>query len=119
MGSSQAGGFFRLHKAAIGPKDGVIPIHKSYRQLLTVVCCLFALVAFAAPASAQGTGSSVTQDQYADPGAQFGAGGSNPSTSVGSLPFTGLDLGLMAFAAAGLVAGGVLIRKRSSADEGA
>jgi hypothetical protein len=66
----------------------------------------------------------VTQDQYGDKTEVIGGGGGNlddpgdpsatsdPST-VGSLPFTGLDLGLMAAAAAGLVAAGIVLRRRS------
>ena len=95
----------------------------SFRQaLLAVVGALVVSLALAVPASGQQT--SVTDDQYADTVVQVGQGGNDPSdpsasdpSSVGSLPFTGLDLGLMAAAAAGLVAGGIVLRRRS-ADSG-
>ena len=83
---------------------------------------LVALV-LATPAAAQN--SPVTDEQYGDKAEQLGGGNigdpGDPSASdpgnVGSLPFTGLDLGLMAAAAAGLVAGGIVLRRRSTAEE--
>jgi hypothetical protein len=92
----------------------------SLRQVLTAGCVLAAAFVLAAPAAAQQT---PTQAQYADTVVQVGQGGGGdaggPSadepSNVGSLPFTGLDLALMGVAATALVAGGLVIRRRSHA----
>ena len=94
-----------------------------FRQVIAAGCVLAVAFALAAPAGAQQ--SAVTDEQYGDTVVQVGQGGQggdnpgDPSASdpsnVGSLPFTGLDLGLMAVAASGLVAGGIVLRRRSGA----
>lgn len=109
--------------AARSDLRGVIPL--SLRQVTATICAALTALVLAAPAAAQNT--PVTQEQYGDKAEQFGGGGGSvgdpgdPSASdpgtVGSLPFTGLDLGLMAAAAAGLVAGGVVLRRRSTAED--
>jgi hypothetical protein len=100
-------------------------------RISVVLCSLIAALAFAAPAAAQNDQSSpVTQSQYGDAATQFSGGGDAPSSgdpsdpsassdssAVGSLPFTGLDLALMAAAAGGLVAGGLLMRRRTGSEE--
>jgi hypothetical protein len=86
------------------------------------VAVLAALVALAAPASAIAGSPTPTKAQYA-PGIQgiFGGGGGGgqhgPSTSsssgnVGSLPFTGLDVGVLALIGVGLLASGAVLRRR-------
>ena len=85
------------------------------------------MLAIAAPASAQNCAAPPTDEQYKERTQQFevcaqgGGGTSDPSdpSDPGSLPFTGLDLGLMGAAAVALVGGGVLMRRRASAAEGA
>jgi hypothetical protein len=94
---------------------------------LIVLCALVAALAIAAPASAACVSSSVTQDQYGDDtdrvtacneagAGAAAAGGTADAGSSGSLPFTGLDLGLMGGAAGALLVGGVLIRRRARAE---
>jgi hypothetical protein len=103
---------------------GVIGIRFNYRQILTAACTLIAVLAIAAPASAaKCVGSSVTQDQYAENVDQVkvcdegGTGDPGDPPATGSLPFTGLDLGLMGGAAVALLAGGFLISRRARAEE--
>lgn len=106
----------------------VIPIRFHIRHILGVLCALIAVFAIAAPASAQNC-SSPTESQYGDQAQQLevcaqGGGGSqggsataDPSgTTAGSLPFSGLDLGLMGAAAVALVGSGVVIRRRARAE---
>jgi hypothetical protein len=95
---------------------------KLRQVILGTVGALAVTLVLAVPAVGQQ--SPVTQGQYGEKTDVIGGGGGNlsdpgdpsatsdPST-VGSLPFTGLDLGLMAAAAAGLVGAGILIRRRS------
>lgn len=95
----------------------------SFKQVLVAVGAVVVSLALVAPAVGQQT--PVTQDQYGDKVEVIGGGDGNPGdpgdpsasdpSGVGSLPFTGLDLGLMAAAAAGLVAGGIVLRRRSGA----
>ena len=90
------------------------------------LCALVAALAIAAPASAQNC-STPTDEQYKDQTQQLevcaegGSGTADVSDpgNPGSLPFTGLDVGLMGVAALALVGGGVLVRRRASAREGA
>jgi hypothetical protein len=101
--------------------DGVIHILHVYRQLILGACAVVAALAFAAPASAQDESatSSVTADQYDPSTERFSGGGGEDPSSVGSLPFTGLDLGLMGGAALTLLAGGVVLHRRANpGDEG-
>ena len=80
---------------------------------------LAAALAFSSPASAADEYqiSSVTQDQYGESSDRFAGGGGTPPSTVGSLPFTGLDLALMGAAAVVLVAGGVVVARRTRADQ--
>ena len=108
----------------------MIPIRSHIRSILAGLCALVAVLAIASPASAQNCGSP-TQDQYGEQtqqvqvcpqqgsGAAGGATATSEPSNVGSLPFTGLDLGLMGAAALALVGGGVLIHRRSRVEEGA
>ena len=103
---------------------GVIGIRINYRQILVTACTLIAIFAIAAPASAEKcVGSSVTLDQYGDSVDQLsacnqsGTGDTTDPGSSGSLPFTGLDLGLMVGAAGALLVGGFLISRRARAEE--
>ena len=106
----------------------VIPIRSHIRSILAGLCALVAILAIASPASAQNcVAGSPTQDQYGEQTqqgqvcAQQGSGATATSepSNVGSLPFTGLDLGLMGAAALAVVGGGVLVHRRSRAEEGA
>lgn len=75
------------------------------------------MLATSAPAMAEDCSKSVTVDQYGDHIAQLDSTTCvDASQSDGSLPFTGLDLGLMAGAAGVLLVGGVAIRRRSRAE---
>jgi hypothetical protein len=87
------------------------------KNLAIVALCAMLAALSAAPASAQET-SSVTADQYDESGSQFSSGGGTADPGVGSLPFTGLDLGLMGAAAAALMGVGVLMRRRTASEEG-
>jgi hypothetical protein len=65
----------------------------------------------------------VTADQYDDAAAQAaGAATGDPSATadpgVGSLPFTGLDLALMAVAAGALLGAGLVLRRRGASEAG-
>ena len=83
------------------------------RKITTLLVCFVALLAFAAPAFAQ----TATQDAYGNlAGTQAGpgSGGSVQATSGDStLPFTGLQLGLVAVAGVGLLGVGVALRRGS------
>jgi hypothetical protein len=85
------------------------------RQFSVFVCILVAALAFAVPASAQVC--EPTQDQYGDQ-IQPPEGCNEPDEpTVGGLPFTGLDLGLMTAAAITIVGAGILIRRRAEVEE--
>lgn len=62
----------------------------------------------------------MTLDQYGDRTEQFDPTNCPPSDppATGSLPFTGLDVGLMAGAAGVLLAGGVMLRRRGKVEQG-
>jgi hypothetical protein len=104
---------------------GLIDILHMNRNLILGACALIAALALAALASAANGAarSPVTQEQYADTSEQIGGGKvdptgpSGPTSTVGSLPFTGLDLALMGGAAVTLLAGGVLLRRRANPGE--
>ena len=113
----------------------VIAIRFSVRHVIAALCALVAVLALAAPVSAQEctTESSVTLDQYGEVVDRIeagtctagGGGGGDPAdpgtaTDPGTagLPFTGLDVGLMGVAAVGLVGAGVLLRRRAHGSEG-
>ena len=87
------------------------------RRLIGLVVVVLALVA---PVAAMAT--SPTSDQYETQSQQIAAtgGGGNPSgggsaatssNTIGSLPFTGLDLGVLAFAAVALLGAGLALRR--------
>jgi hypothetical protein len=87
------------------------------RKKVLVVAVMAALLAFAAPAFAQ---SSI--DGYSNEAGQVQGGvQSNGTTPVsaqesgGALPFTGLDLALLAAAGGVLVAGGLAMRRLTRA----
>jgi hypothetical protein len=68
------------------------------------------LSALAVPASA--AAQSPADDQYSS-NLQFVAqGGSGGSGSGGDLPFTGLDVGLLALVATGLLVAGLMLRRQ-------
>jgi hypothetical protein len=96
------------------------------RNLIALaLCVVLATVAAVAPASAQQSqGSPVTEEQYGDSASGFSAstgdpGGTADPGASGSLPFTGLDLGLMAAAALALAGAGFVLRRRTASEEGA
>jgi hypothetical protein len=82
------------------------------RKITMLLACAVAILALAAPAFAQ----NATQDTYEGlAGAQQGGGGGavDDSSSGGSLPFTGLQLVLIAGAGAGLFGAGLAVRRAS------
>ena len=97
------------------------------RFIVVVACSLLATLALAGPAAGE---SPVTKAQYGDSASQFSGGGdprdpgdpgdpadpSGDASNLGSLPFTGLDVALMAAAAGGLVGAGLLMRRRTSGE---
>ena len=87
------------------------------RPAAWLVAGLLAL-AFAVPSAAMA--QSPTNDQYAPENHQIsaaggGGGGSGPpsSNTIGSLPFTGLDVAVLALAAVALVGAGFALRRLS------
>jgi hypothetical protein len=83
------------------------------RKITMLLACAVAILALAAPAFAQ----NATQDTYEGlAGAQQGGGGGAVEDSGGgggSLPFTGLQLVLIAGAGAGLFGAGLAVRRAS------
>jgi hypothetical protein len=85
------------------------------RKITTFLAVALASLAVAAPAFAQ----SATEDAYRGVAAtqQFDNGGTGgtgaTTTSSDSLPFTGLELGLIALVGAGLLGAGFAIRRVS------
>lgn len=80
------------------------------RKLTSVLVCVVVVLALAAPAFAQ----NATQDAYNGlAGAQQGGGGGNAADEGGSLPFTGLQIALIAGAGAGLLGAGFAVRRAS------
>ena len=81
------------------------------RKITGFVVCALAMLALAAPAFGQ------TEDAYQGLAGSQQGGGTNSvvttSGSGGSLPFTGLELGLIAVAGAGLLGAGVAMRRAS------
>jgi hypothetical protein len=82
------------------------------RKITRLLVCAVAILALAAgPAFAQ------TEDAYNGlAGAQQGGGG-NAANTGGSLPFTGLELALVAIAGAGLLGVGYVVRRASNPRE--
>jgi hypothetical protein len=86
------------------------------RKITRLLVCAVAILAIAAgPAFAQ------TEDAYNGlAGAQQGGGGDNAAAAAdtgGSLPFTGLELVLVAIAGAGLLGVGYAVRRASNPRE--
>jgi len=84
------------------------------RTITRLLVCAVAILALAAgPAFAQ------TEDAYNGlAGAQQGGGGNEAAADTGgSLPFTGLELGLVAIAGAGLLGVGYAVRRASNPRE--
>lgn len=84
------------------------------RKLTSVLVCVVVVLAFAAPAFAQ----DATQDAYNGlAGAQQGGGGGDEAAAAAesgsSLPFTGLQIALIAGAGVGLLGAGVAMRRAS------
>jgi hypothetical protein len=83
------------------------------RKLTSVLVCVVVVLALAAPAFAQ----NATQDAYNGlAGAQQGGGGDTAGaadTGGSTLPFTGLQIALIAGAGAGLLGAGVAMRRAS------
>jgi hypothetical protein len=77
------------------------------RKITSLLACIVVMLVLAVPAYAQTS----TQDGYSGlAGQQQGGGGGGGG---GSLPFTGLELGLMALTGAGLVGVGFAVRRAS------
>ena len=83
------------------------------RTITRLLVCAVAILALAAgPAFAQ------TEDAYNGlAGAQQGGGGNAAADTGGSLPFTGLELALVAIAGAGLLGVGYAVRRASNPRE--
>lgn len=84
------------------------------RKITRLLVCAVAILAIAAgPAFAQ------TEDAYNGlAGAQQGGGGNAAATDTGgTLPFTGLELGLVAIAGAGLLGVGYAVRRAANPRE--
>jgi hypothetical protein len=99
-------------------------IRFNYRQLLAMAFVLVAVLATSAPAMAAESecSRSVTVDQYGDRIEQLDTStcadpGDPGDPPASSLPFTGLDVGLMAGAAGVLLVGGVFLRRRSRTEQ--
>ena len=97
-------------------------IRFNYRQLLAMAFVLVAMLATSAPAMAANCSTSVTVDQYGDRIEQLNTStcadpGDPGDPPASSLPFTGLDVGLMAGAAGVLLVGGVFLRRRSRTEQ--
>lgn len=89
------------------------------RKISSFLACVVVVLAFAAPAFAQ----SPTEDAYSGlAGSQQGGGGGVNSADVadtgGSLPFTGLQIVLIAGAGVALLGAGVAVRHASAFREG-
>jgi len=86
------------------------------RRPATWLAVALLVVALAAPAAA--IAASPSNSQYEPQNHQISAGGGNgpsaPSNNtIGNLPFTGLDVGVLALAAAALLGAGVALRRLS------
>lgn len=84
------------------------------RKITRLLVCAVAILALAGgPAYAQ------TQDAYNGLGGaqQGGGGGVADASDSGSLPFTGLELALVAIAGAGLLGVGYAVRRASNPPE--
>jgi hypothetical protein len=108
-----------MRDTAHGRADEDIKEKQMMRKISSLLACVALVLALAAPAMAQ----SSTEDDYNGlAGAQqTGGGGGNVANATdtgGSLPFTGLQLVLIAGAGAGLLACGVAVRRASRFREG-
>jgi hypothetical protein len=84
-----------------------------------IALALIALVALGAPAAAVAqTGNSPTKAQYGPTNQQISAGGDKGDDTIGGLPFTGLDVGIMAASAVLLLGAGVALRRLSDPERG-
>jgi hypothetical protein len=87
------------------------------RRPATWLAAALLVLALAAPAAA--IASSPSNAQYAPQNRQIaaGGGGGGPSTpsrsTIGNLPFTGLDVGVLALAAVALLGAGFALRRLS------
>jgi hypothetical protein len=80
------------------------------RKITSLLACVIVMLALAVPAYAQTS----TEDGYSGlAGQQQGGSGGGGGGGGGSLPFTGLELGLMALTGAGLVGVGFAVRRAS------
>jgi hypothetical protein len=78
------------------------------RKITSLLACIVVMLVIAVPASAQTS----TEDGYSGLAGQQQGGGS-AGGGGGSLPFTGLELGLVALTGAGLVGVGFAVRRAS------
>jgi hypothetical protein len=91
----------------------------SRRRPVTCIALILAVIALAIPvsaATAAGDCSNPTTSQYGSSNDQFTNcaahnGGGEPT--IAGLPFTGLDIGVLAIAAAGLLGAGFTLRRLS------
>jgi hypothetical protein len=95
--------------------------HRSSTRSRPAVWLVAGLLALALAVPSAALAQSPTNDQYAPENHQIsaagGGGGSGPSApssnTIGSLPFTGLDVGVLALAALALVGAGFALRRLS------
>jgi hypothetical protein len=82
------------------------------RAVAIVLVVMLALVSVAAPAAAQGP-TARGYDESRVLGEIQNESGTPPSTTTKSLPFTGLDLGIVALMGAGLLGTGLVLRRNA------
>ena len=95
--------------------------HQPRRGVATLVAlALICLVAVGAPCSALAqTASSPTKAQYGQTNRQISAGGGEGDHGISGLPFTGLDIGILAASAVMLLGAGVALRRLSKPQDDA
>lgn len=80
-----------------------------------IALALIAVVALGVPCAALAqTASSPTKAQYSPTNRQISAGDSQGHDTISGLPFTGLDVGIMAASAVVLLGAGVALRRFSN-----
>jgi peptidoglycan/LPS O-acetylase OafA/YrhL len=88
------------------------PSSRRRRRPASWLAVALAIVALAAPSAALAqVGSSPTKAQYEPTNRQVSSGGGGGT--IGGLPFTGLDIGVLAIAAAALLGAGIALRRLS------
>ena len=84
---------------------GILAAHRRLKLMAV------SLVAFALAPAAALAETSPTDDQYGPTLQQFSQGSGGGTASGGSLPFTGMDVVILAAVAAGLLVAGLMLRR--------